>query len=80
MGLGWRVQAEGSSQAGWSPKGRAYFPRNSLPGQIPDHLFPFSPPFTLRLLLPSAFVVLILEMPCGLYPLKLEIFLAPTGR
>lgn len=79
-GQGWRAQAEGSSQAGWSPKGRAYFPQNFLPGQIPDHLFPSSPPFTPRLWLPSAFVVPILEVPCGLYPLKSEIFLAHIGR
>ncbi|KAF6101532.1 hypothetical protein HJG60_019737 [Phyllostomus discolor] len=41
-GQGWRAQAEGSSWAGWSLKGRACFPQNSLPRQIPDHLSPSS--------------------------------------
>ena len=71
---------KGRSQAGWSPKGRAFFLRTPFLNRFPDHLFHLFPPFTLRLLLPSTFMVPILEVPCGLYPSKLEIFLAPTGR
>lgn len=80
LGSGLEGTGKGRSQTGWSPKGRAFSLRTPFRNKFPDHLFPLFPPFTPRLLLPSAFVVPILEVPCGLYPAKLEIFLAPTGR
>lgn len=74
-GQGWRVGQRAAPRL-LEPQGQGLSPLEPLPGQIPDHLFSFSPPFTPRLLLPRG----ILEMPCVLYPLKLEIFLAPRGR
>lgn len=79
-GQGWRAQLAGSPQAGLCPKGRVCIPQDPLPKQIPDHLSSFSPPFTRRLLLPSAFMVPTLEVMCGLNPLKTELFLASIGR
>ncbi|KAB0378269.1 hypothetical protein FD755_009847 [Muntiacus reevesi] len=55
-------------------------PNAPKPKKIPDHLSSFSPPFTRRLLLPSAFMVPTLEVMCGLNPLKTELFLASIGR
>lgn len=56
---GWRAQAEGSTQAGWSPRGGLV----SLRMPFLDRFLIISPPpFTPRLLLPSALVVPILEV------------------
>jgi len=63
LGSGLEGPGKGRSQAGWSPRGRAFVLRTTFLNRFPDHFFHLFPPFTPRLLLPSAFVVPILEVP-----------------